>query len=69
MNRLLRNPLALVLLVGSILLVRGYNASRSLESQISSVVGRSPSIQSICLYMAGAICIVLGLVQIARRLL
>jgi hypothetical protein len=67
MSKLLKNPLALVLLVaGIMLLLWGYNASQSLESQISSVVSGSPSARSMYFHIADAICVVPGLVQLAR---
>ncbi len=69
MSKLLRNPLAPVLLVvGTILLMWGYNASQLLESQISNVVSGSASDQAMYLYIAGTVCVVLGLIQLVRAL-
>ncbi len=69
MSELLRNPLGPVLLVvGIILPVWGYNASQSLESRISNIVSGSPSDQAIYLYITRTVCVGLGPIQLVRAL-
>jgi hypothetical protein len=56
----------LLVAMGSFLLTRGYDASRSVDSQISNLLGGSSSHTATWLYIGGAACCAVGLVEIFR---
>lgn len=55
-----------LLAVGVFLLVRGHDISRSVDSQVRNVFTGSPSSQVTYYYAGGAVCCVVGLIQLFR---
>jgi drug/metabolite transporter (DMT)-like permease len=56
----------LLLVAGTFLVIRGYDASRSVDSQLSNLLGGSSSHTATWLYIGGAACCAVGLVEIFR---
>jgi uncharacterized membrane protein len=55
-----------LLVVGVFLLVRGYDISRSITSQISNIVPGTTSQKVMIFYIGGAVCCAVGLMEVFR---
>lgn len=56
----------ILLAVGIVLALWGYNISQSLGSQLNELVHGSPSDKAVYLYVAGGVCAALGLFKILK---
>jgi len=57
---------AMLLVVGIFLLLRGHDLSRSLFSQLKNLTAGSPGARVMYLYLGGAVCCAVGLVEFFR---
>lgn len=55
-----------LLVAGVFLLIRGHDIARSVNSQFKDLFTGSPSSQVTYYYLGGAVCCVIGLVQLFR---
>ena len=56
-----------LLVVGGVLILWGYNESQSLGSHLTRLYSGNPTQQALYYYIGGAVCIVLGALNLIRR--
>ena len=56
-----------LLVVGGVLVLWGYNESQSLGSHLTRLYSGNPSQNTLYYYVGGAVCILLGAINLLRR--
>lgn len=67
-NRVLNKVTGVILLVvGSLLILWGYNESESLGSHLTRLYSGNPTQNTLFYYLGGGVCLLLGAINLLRR--